>query len=162
MDDLLTRAQTVAFRFSFLVCGHTEDAEDVMQDALLRTYRHVRQIRQPEAFRTWLYKTVRNACLMKRRRHVGEPAQHESDAGALDVADRMPLPDETAINEWLGARVRAALTSLPPALRVVVFLRDLEGLSTREVAQVMRISEPNVKVRLHRARALLRTQLLDH
>jgi RNA polymerase sigma-70 factor (ECF subfamily) len=63
LEHLLRRAQEVAFRFSFLSCGHTEDAEDVMQEALLKTYRYVDRIREPDAFRTWLYKTVRNACL---------------------------------------------------------------------------------------------------
>src|SRR6188768_720691 len=74
MERLLMRAQEVAYRFSLLVCGHPEDAEDVMQDALLKTYQRVGRIEEPEAFRTWLYATVRNACLMKRRRRVGEPA----------------------------------------------------------------------------------------
>ena len=74
MERLLMRAQEVAYRFSLLVCGHPQDAEDVMQDALLKTYRYVSRIKEPEAFRTWLYTTVQNACRMKRRRHVGEPS----------------------------------------------------------------------------------------
>jgi len=169
LEDLLVRAQEVAFRFSFLVCGHTEDAEDVMQDALLKTYRHVARIRQPEAFRTWLYRTVRNACLMKRRRRVGEPSHlvsleqglPDGDGGfaAIDAEDAGMRPDDAAINGWLGKRLRAALNSLPPSHRVIVFLREMEGLSTREVARVTGISEANVKTRLHRARAMLREQL---
>jgi RNA polymerase sigma-70 factor (ECF subfamily) len=79
----------------------------------------------------------------------------------LDVADRAMLPDEAAINSWLGRRLRAALATLPPLYRVIVFLREMEGLSTREVASVLRISEANVKTRLHRARTLLRAQLND-
>jgi RNA polymerase sigma-70 factor (ECF subfamily) len=171
LEHLLRRAQEVAFRFSFLSCGHTEDAEDVMQEALLKTYRYVDKIRDPEAFRTWLYKTVRNACLLKRRRRVHEPRQHQSieqsspGAGsrltAFEVADRAMRPDEAAINSWLGGRLRAALATLPPLSRVIVFLREMEGLSTREVASVLRISEDNVKTRLHRARALLRARLKD-
>ena len=168
MEDLLVRAQEVAFRFSVLACGHTEDAEDVMQDALLRTYRRIRSIRQPEAFRAWLYRTVRNACLMKRRRRIGEPAQHvaievggDGDTRSVDVVDRAMMPDQVAINRWLGGRLRAALSGLSSDLRVLVFLRDMEGLSTREVAQVLQLSEPNVKTRLHRARAMLRTKLED-
>jgi RNA polymerase sigma-70 factor (ECF subfamily) len=142
-----------------------------MQDALLKTYRYVHRIRQPEAFRTWLYATVRNACLMKRRRRVDEPRHHisldesvpSSDGGfaRVDVRDRAMQPDEVAINTWLGVRLRAALNALPPTLRVIVFLREMEGLSTREVAGVMRLSEANVKTRLHRARALLREHLQD-
>jgi RNA polymerase sigma-70 factor, ECF subfamily len=170
LERLLTRAQEVAYRFSFLSCGHTEDAEDVMQDALIKTYRYVHRIRDPDAFQTWLFKTVRNACLVKRRRRVQEPRHHLSiehgrpdreGAPALDVADRAMRPDEAAINNWLGDRLRAALATLPPLYRVIVFLREMEGLSTRDVAAVLRISEANVKTRLHRARTLLRAQLRD-
>jgi RNA polymerase sigma-70 factor (ECF subfamily) len=169
MERLLMRAQEAAFRFSLLVCGHVDDAEDVMQEALLKTYQHVGRIRDPEAFRTWLYRIVRNACLMKRRRRVGEPAHFEStDAGeegeegraaAVDVADRAPGPDDLALNSWLGERLRNALGSLPARYRVIVVLREVEGLSTREVATVTGISEANVKTRLHRARVLLQERL---
>jgi RNA polymerase sigma-70 factor (ECF subfamily) len=78
MEQLLIRAQEVAYRFSLLVCGHAEDAEDVMQDALIRTYKRVGTIKDPSAFRTWLFRTVRNACLMKRRKRVDEPRRMES------------------------------------------------------------------------------------
>ena len=171
MERLLVRAQEVAFRFSYLVCGHAEDAEDVMQDALLKTYRYVGRIRQPEAFRTWLYRTVRNACLMKRRRRVDEPSHlvsieqgmptGEGRFAAVDPEDPAKMPDEAAMNAWLGHRLRAALETLPPSHRVIVFLREMEGLSTREVARITGISEANVKTRLHRARVLLREQLED-
>jgi RNA polymerase sigma-70 factor (ECF subfamily) len=171
LDRLLQRAQEVAYRFSLLVCGHTEDAEDVMQEALVKTYRHLRRIREPEAFRTWLFRTVRNACLVKRRRRADEPSRLESlaptDAGALpgstgiDLPDQRKGPDELAVNAWLGARLRQALVAIPPQLRVIVLLREMEGLSTRETAEVMGISEANVKQRLHRARALLRAELGD-
>lgn len=169
MERLLMRAQEVAYRFSLLVCGHPEDAEDVMQDALLNTYRHVSQIKDPEAFRTWLYQTVRNACLMKRRRRVGEPArltsieQGGSDADGeptpVDVADTERPADERLVEAARADRLRVALTTLPPGYRVIVVLREIEGLSTREVATVTGFSEANVKQRLHRARMMLKTSL---
>ncbi|MEZ5316306.1 MAG: sigma-70 family RNA polymerase sigma factor [Vicinamibacterales bacterium] len=170
VERLLVRAQEVAFRFSLLVCGNAHDAEDVMQEALIRTYRHVGRLRRPDAFRTWLFRTVRNACLMKRRRRVDEPAHlvaiegetggsARAGRGALDVADDGRGPDEIAMNAWLGRRLRQALAAIPPTYRAVVLLREIEGLSTREVARVLDISEPNVKMRLHRARAMLRAHL---
>lgn len=172
MERLLMRAQEVAFRFSLLACGHTEDAEDVMQEALISTYRYIDRIERPEAFRTWLYRTVTNACRMKRRRRVDEPAHLlsvEADrdgregpgAGALDVIDRAKGPDELALNAWLGARLRRALGALAPQYRYIVLLRDVEGLSTREVASITGLSADNVKTRLHRARVLLRDALED-
>lgn len=170
LEQLLMRAQEVAFRFSLLVCGHAQDAEDVMQEALLKTYSHVKRIRRPEAFRTWLFRTVRNACLMKRRRRVDEPAHvlsldraptSDESGPALDVADTGKGPDELAIDAWLGRRLRRALDALPAGYRVIVLLREMEGLSTREVAKVTGMSQDNVKTRLHRARVMLRAHLED-
>lgn len=163
------RAQEVAFRFSLLVCGHAEDAEDVMQEALIKTYRYVGRIERPEAFRTWLYRTVTNACRMKRRKRVDEPAhvmsldagQPDADGnqGAIDVADSAKTPDALAVNTWLGKRLRLALDKLPPQYRYIVLLREVEGLSTKEVASVTGMSTDNVKTRLHRARVMLREEL---
>jgi RNA polymerase sigma-70 factor (ECF subfamily) len=171
VEHLLMRAQEVAFRFSLLVCGHAEDAEDVMQEALLKTYRFVGRIKRPEGFRTWLYRTVRNACLMKRRRRVNEPAHLVSlESGGrdgdgspteLEVEDRGRQPDEAVMNRWLGRRLRSALAALPPTYRMVLILREIEGLSTREVASITKVSEANVKTRLHRARVMLRERLGD-
>ena len=169
MERLLMRAQEVAYRFSLHVCGHPEDAEDVMQDALLNTYRHVSQIKDPFAFRTWLYQTVRNACLMKRRRRVDEPAHmtsieqggtdRDGKPASVDVPDLGRPADEQLIDAWQGDRLRRALAKLPPGYRVIVVLREMEGLSTREVATVTGFSEANVKQRLHRARMMLRQSL---
>ena len=170
MERLLLRAQGVAYRVSLLVCGHQQDAEDVMQEALLQTYRHVNQIDDPEAFRTWLYTTVRNACLMRRRRRAGEPVRFVSieqgdsrseDAQPIDVEDTARSADQRIMDTWLGERLRRALAALPRDYRVVVVLREVEGLSTREVATIAGISEANVRTRLHRARMLLRRTLGD-
>jgi RNA polymerase sigma-70 factor, ECF subfamily len=169
MERLLMRAQEVAYRFSLLVCGHAQDAEDVMQDALLKTFRHVSRIREPEAFQTWLYTTVQNACRMKRRRHVGEPSHltsieegatdRDGEARAVEVEGHARPADQLLIDAWLNGRLRQALNALPPSYRMIVVLREMEKLSTREVAKVAGISEANVKTRLHRARVILRRAL---
>ncbi len=140
-----------------------------MQDSLLKTYQYVNRIERPDAFRTWLFTTVRNACLMKRRRHVGEPPKMLSldepgasgGAAPIEVADAARPADQRLLDEWLDQRLRKALASLPSGYRVIVVLREIEGLSTREVATVTGISEANVKVRLHRARMMLRKRLED-
>ena len=171
IERLLIRAQEVAYRFSLLVCGHPEDAEDVMQDALLKTYRYVDSITEPEAFRTWLYTTVRNACLMKRRRRVGEPSHfvslergtpsNDGTTTPIDLADEATPADQRLIDRGQDERLREALKKLPPSYRMIVVMREMDGLSTREVATVAGISEANVKTRLHRARLMLRRHLED-
>ena len=171
LERLLMRAQEVAWRFSVSVCGHADDAEDAMQEALIKTYRHVARIRDPHAFRPWLYRTVRNACLVGRRRRVGEPARLQSLDEPVPGADgpmrrdaRHPgkNPEQLAENAGLRRRLRQAMRALPGPYRAVVFLREMEGLSTHEVAQVLAISDDTVKTRLHRARVQLQQQLIDN
>lgn len=168
LEQLLMRAQEVAWRFSTAVCGHADDAEDAMQEALIKTYRYVGRIRDPAAFRPWLYRTVRNACLMGRRKRVGEPARLQSldevqpshdGPTRRDAPDPGKNPEQLADNAGLRRRLRTALRGLPGSFRAIVFLREMEGLSTREVAKVMGISEDNVKTRLYRARVQLQADL---
>ncbi|OGA93221.1 MAG: hypothetical protein A3G27_14015 [Betaproteobacteria bacterium RIFCSPLOWO2_12_FULL_66_14] len=168
LEHLLMKAQEVAYRFSHTVCGGPSDAEDVMQDALLKTFRYVKRIRDPRAFRTWLYRTVRNACLMKRRRKVGEPQRVFSLDDVLPSTDGRATaeatqpdrnPEAQAINAALRRRLSKALRALPPGYRAIVFLREMEGLSTKDVARTLNMSESNVKMRLHRARLFLRKEL---
>jgi RNA polymerase sigma-70 factor (ECF subfamily) len=169
LERLLMKAQEVAYRFSRTVCGGPLDAEDVMQDALLKTFRHVNRIQNPRAFRTWLYSIVRNACLMKRRRRAGEPER------MLSLDELLPTPggqiarvehsgtgvdpEALVVDRASRRRLVKALKALPPSYRAIVFLREMEGLSTREVARVLKVSEPTVKMRLHRARLFLRKEL---
>ena len=169
MERLLMKAQEIAYRFSLLVCGHADDADDAMQEALLKTYRHAAQIKEPAAFRTWLYRTVKNACLISRRKRVGEPARLDSldevavapdgSMQRIDVLDPGRRPDQVMENSRLRQSLHRALQTLPPESRLIVFLREVEGLSTRDVAAVIGISEANVKTRLHRARLSLRQHL---
>ena len=102
LDRLLMRAQEVAWRFSTSVCGHADDAEDAMQEALIKTYRYVGRIREPEAFRPWLYRTVRNACLMGRRKRVGEPARLQSLDEVLPGPRWSDAPGRAASREESG------------------------------------------------------------
>jgi RNA polymerase sigma-70 factor (ECF subfamily) len=161
MERLLTDVQALAYRFSLLVCGNASDAEDAMQDALLQTYKSARRIRKPDAFRTWLYRTVKNSCLMSRRTAAHEPSRLASldDDGASEVASAAPSPEEQTAAGEQRRRFREAFRALPKPYRLVAFLRDVEGLSTREVADVVGITEANAKQRLHRARTLLRKAL---
>jgi len=161
MERLLVDAQALAYRFSLHVCGNPSDAEDAMQDALLQTYKSARRIRQPDAFRTWLYRTVKNACLMSRRTGAHEPPRMASldDEHTAEVAAAGPNPEEQTAAGEKHERFRRAFQTLPRPYRLVAFLRDVEGLSTREVAAVAGITEANAKQRLHRARALLKKAL---
>jgi RNA polymerase sigma-70 factor (ECF subfamily) len=161
LDDLLQRAMALARRYSHAVCGRAPDREDAVQEALIRTFRHAGQIREPRAFPAWLYRTVRNACLLGRRRGPTTPREMALDGEeqGSQAADAAPAVDERLIVGQQRDVIRRALAALPANYREAVFLRDFEGLPTRDVARVLGITETNVKVRLHRAHRALRRQI---
>ena len=162
LGDLLERHQRQVFAFGMKMCGDSDDAQEVAQDTLLSMVRSVRHFRGEASLSTWLYTVARSFCIKKRRRTKGAPAHHEPlDAAAHEqAAAPAPSPEQTLLGIETRDAVAAALGQLEPEAREVVILRDLEGLTAPEVAQVTGLSVAAVKSRLHRARQLLRTQLL--
>jgi RNA polymerase sigma factor (sigma-70 family) len=131
LERLLMRAQEVAWRFSTSVCGHADDAEDAMQEALIKTYRYVGRIREPGAFKPWLYRTVRNACLVGRRKRAGEPVRIESLDGA-SFAGPMARPE--GFREEPGAARRQRRAPAPPSEGAADAARSVSrgGVSARD------------------------------
>jgi RNA polymerase sigma-70 factor (ECF subfamily) len=163
-DRFVERYGPLILAFGLRMCGHRQDAEDVFQETLVKVYTQLRTLDEPAALRTWLWRVVSNQCLMSRRgprnpaRAVGfDDLRQEGDGPAVEFADPQAAdPEAAAIRGEDKARLEAALRNLPPDYRVIILLRDFEGLSTAEVARVLDISDANAKVRLHRARAGLR------
>ncbi len=164
LEALLRTVQPQLYRFSMKMCRHTEDAEDVLQDSMIALARSFRDFRGGSSLSTWLYTITRSFCIKKRRKSKFAPAQEESLEG-LPSGERERLesatPDAHAQAEaaeiWQG--VQTGIRQLEPTYREVLVLRDVEGLSAKEVAAVVGISVAAVKSRLHRARAYLRDQL---
>ncbi len=159
--------QQTVFSFSMKVCGHREDAEDTMQETLLRVEPMLKKIASPRALAVWLYKVARSRCLMSRRRSkfAGGPElsldalmPESEDLEAL-AAEREKDPERSLLRRESQAAVRAAIDKLPPEYRLVLVLHDMEELSTEEVAKISGLRPGTVRVRLHRARLFLRQQL---
>lgn len=168
-DAFVERYGRRLLAFGKRMCGHSEDGEDVFQDTLLAAYQSLADLRDPAALRTWLFRVAANACRMRRRKtgpsreisldqHLGG-GENDHPAREREVADRARLPDDRAVRGELQRAIDAALERLPPEQRLVVLLRDVEGLGTREAAEALAITESAVKMRLHRARASLRAAL---
>ena len=154
------------FQFTFLTCGHREDAEEVAQETLLKVFTSFPQLRDAENVRPWVFRIARNACTSKRRKSVFAP--HEEvpldvlQQMGKDIADWKKIPEQAAISEELNSALRAAIRGLPDIYQTVLLLRDVEGLSTKETAEVLDIEEDAVKTRLHRARLVVRQELDTH
>jgi RNA polymerase sigma-70 factor, ECF subfamily len=150
------------FHYSWLMCGHREDAEEVAQETLLKVFENIDQLRNPDRVRAWVFRIARNACMMQRRRSVFAPSQELSltdlppGAEGPDAAD---APDSGMLRSELRAVLDRIIAELPPPNRAVVLLRDLEELSTEETAQILDVSTDVVKTRLHRGRVAMRQKL---
>ena len=163
--------QSVVYGFGMKVCGSHEDAEDTAQETLMRLARQLRDFPNARALAVWLYKVAKNQCLMGRRKSKFAPARmlslddlmpKESDLLRAETKGKQITPEALVLNDELRHRLEAAIQALPKPYRLVLILRDMEQLDTREVAEVMGVSEETAKMRLHRARVFVRNALADY
>jgi RNA polymerase sigma-70 factor, ECF subfamily len=164
LEKLLARHQRRVYRFGLKMCRDEEDAKDVLQDTLLAVARGVKDFRGASSMSTWLYTIARSFCIKKRRRSKFAPPQEvslDSSPGeeARSVADEGRGPEESLAGRQIEAALEEAIGSLQPIYREVLLLRDVEGLTAPEVAEVLGISIEAVKSRLHRARVSVRERI---
>jgi len=165
LEELLTRHQRSVFRFGMKMCGEEEDAKDVLQETLLAAARNLGEFRGASSVSTWLYTIARSFCIKQRRRSKFAPETLESlDTGeparlAVQLPDLTRGPDEALHGRRLEAVLEEAIGRLEPKYREVLVLRDVEGLSAAEVAEVAGLSVEAVKSRLHRARVAVRERV---
>lgn len=163
LEDLLRSVQPQIYRFGMKMCRHPEDAEDVLQDTMLALARSFRDFRGDSSMSTWLYSVARNSCVKKRRKGKFAPEQEESldslQPGEATLESVHGDPHQQAESKQAWEQVGEAIAKLDPEQREVLLLRDMDGLSAKEVAEVVGTSVSAVKSRLHRARSQLRDHL---
>lgn len=168
-EQLVTRHERRIYALARRITGTVEDAQDVTQQAFISALRNLGRFRESAAFATWLTSIAAHAALKVVRKRRGLPLESLDAATQPDADGRVPHPEYIA--DWretpdeLLQRVETrqvldrAIAGLDANHRAVFLLRDVEGLSVRETAQALRLSEVNVKVRLLRARLALRERL---
>lgn len=164
-EIVMRRYNQRLYRVARAILRNDGEAEDVMQDAYVRAYEHLDQFAGRAKFSTWLTRIAVHEALARQRRgnryQELEPMS-ESDGDPMDGFASMALtPEEQVSNSEIRSLLEKAVETLPDAYRTVFVLRDIEEMSTTDTANALEISEENVKVRLHRARALLRKTLYD-
>jgi len=155
---LLERHAPGVYRFGLKMCRDPEDAEDIVQDTLLAAARGLKDFRGASSVSTWLYAIARSFCIKKRRHAHGADVSLDAPE-ALAVSSQAPAPEQVTANRELGAALEDAIAALEPIYREVLLLRDVEGLSAAQVAEILEIGVDAVKSRLHRARAVVRAKL---
>ena len=163
---LVARYEDRIFRLAKHVCaGLPAEADDVYQETFLTAFRKIKGFRKDSDLGTWLYRIASNLCFMRYRKKKREPfvplldrPHDHDDVPARQYRDWSPTPEEASRKKELVDQVTKALAKLPVEYRLVVTLRDVEGLSNEEAAKILKIGVAAVKSRLHRGRLFLRDE----
>lgn len=154
------------YRLGLKMLGNPQDAEDVLQNTFLNALTHLADFEGRSSLSTWLYRIASNEALMLLRRKKNtvnlddfQPEDAEETPLPEVFVDWSALPEDELLNGESKGTLDAAVASLPESLRMVFLLRDIEGLSIKETADILNLTETNVKTRLLRARMSLREQL---
>ena len=168
-SQLVKRYDRNIFRIAQHITHNEEDAQDVVQEAFLKAYTNLEQFQGNSKFYTWLVRIAVNEALMKLRRRradktvsIDEDVETEDGSMPREVADWSPNPEQLFGQSELGDILKKTIQGLSPGFRTVFVLRDVEGLSTEETAEMLGLSVPAVKSRLLRARLQLRERLTKY
>jgi RNA polymerase sigma-70 factor (ECF subfamily) len=162
-ETAVRRHQRKVFTFAHYFLSNQEEAEDVTQEVLIRLWRNRSKVGL-DRVNSWLLTVTRNACYdrLRQRRSFARLVESDADGhGALHVAADGPDPEVQAGSAQLGRRLLRALRQLSDQQRSVVILREIQGLSYQEIAEVLGLPLSRVKVTLHRGRQQLREQLRE-
>lgn len=165
-EQLVKRYDSKLLRIAQYITHNREDAQDAVQEAFLKVFRKLTQFRENSHFSTWLTRITINESLTKLRKQrfsrevsIDEDFQTEEHTTAFELDDWAPNPEDLYRGFELQSILRSELQELQPSLRVVFVLRDVEGLSTEQTAEVLELTHVAVKARLWRARLRLRQRL---
>jgi len=162
-EIVMRRHNQRLYRVTRAILRNDGEAEDVMQDTDVRAYEHLDQFAGRAKFSTWLTRIAVHEALARqhrRNRYQELEPMSEREGDPMDrFASLAPDPEQQASNSEVRELLEEAIEKLPDAYRTIFMLRDVEDMSTTDAADVLEITEENVKVRLHRARALLRKSL---
>jgi RNA polymerase sigma-70 factor (ECF subfamily) len=165
-EQLVKRYDRILLRIAQSVTHNREDSQDAVQEAFLKAYQHLGDFRGDSQFSTWLIRITVNQSLMKLRKlraireeSLDEDSQADGDKLPMEVVDWAPNPEQLYRTSELRQILIKTIEELPPLLRTVFVLQDLEGLSTDQTAEALNLSQSAVKSRLWRARLQLRERL---
>lgn len=166
--QLVERHEANVYGLCMKMLKNPEDAEDCLQEVFIKAYQALPRFREESKFSTWLYRIAYNACLMRIRKKkldtvsLDRPAELGDGDMPREFADWTSKTDSDTMTNELNEVLTRHVNDLPPDNRIVFVLRDLRGLSTDDTAEILQISVPAVKSRLHRARLFLREKLADY
>ncbi len=160
-EEVYQRFGKMVYNLAYRMAGKADEAEDLSQEVFVRIYRHLGRFNGRSALKTWVYRVTLNHCRSKlgRRRYPTQPLAEENEGQGAELVDATRSPEEQALAADASRRVSAALRHVKPRFREAVVLRDIEGLSYEEIAEVLDVRIGTVRSRIARGRDRLRVVL---
>ena len=158
-EDIVEEQQSFVYNLTYRILGNYADAEEAAQDAFLSAYRNFHRFRGEAKVSTWLYRIATNAALMKLRKDRNKRTLTDTGYEDMDLVSPTRGPEELAMNSELRERLQEGLEMLQANLKAAVVLRDVQGLTNEEAAEILKLSVSSLKARLHRGRVLLRKHM---
>lgn len=164
-EELVKRYEKKTYNLIVRMLNNEEESSDVLQETFLQAYKMITKFRGKSQFYTWLYRIAINNSLMRLRKHkhqtvsLDEPVKDDTEEMPRQIPDFSHNPERNVDTQEIKQIVVDSLDKLPDDYRSVLVLRDVDGLSNKEVGKILKLSIPAVKSRLHRARMFLRTEL---
>ncbi len=163
-NRLMERHERRMYAVALRMCANREDAQDCLQEAMLRVYRAIGGFKGESSFSTWLYRITMNTCLDELRRRKNKQSASLDDL--LDEgwapADDRGSPEKQAVRAERARALHGAIRELPEDMRAAVVLRDIHGCTYEEIARALDINVGTIKSRISRGREKLREKLRDH
>ena len=163
-EVIMRRYNQRLFRVALSILSNVDEAEDVTQDAYVRSYTHLDQFEGRAKFSTWLTKIAVHEALARlraRRKTVEIDAMSGAAEDGMVLESKSPSPEQEVMTHTIKIVLESAIEKLPETYRSVFMMREVEGMSTAETAECLDLSEESVKVRLHRARSMLRKHIYE-
>ncbi len=165
-EALIEEYETRIYNLAYRMLGDSEDARDAAQETFLKAYSALGRFRGDASFSTWIYRIARNSCLdairMRKRNRtysLDDPVDTVDGEVPRQMEGDLPAPDEVVLTRERQAVINGALAELSDHHRSVLLLRDIEGFSYEEIAEVLQVRLGTVKSRLYRARTALHDRL---
>ena len=160
-EEVYHRFAQMVFNLTYRMSGTVEEAEDLAQEVFLRIHRHLGRFNGRSALKTWVYRVTLNHCRSKlgRKRYPTQPLAEENDGEGARLVDEARSPEDQVLARDTGRQVTQALRELKPVFREAVVLRDLQGLSYDEIAEILKVRIGTVRSRIARGRDRLRIVL---
>lgn len=160
-DEVFERHQKLVYNVALRLSGDRERAADLTQEIFLRIYRHLGRFEGRSSLETWIYRVAINCCRsrLSRRRPKTQSLPEAAAEVIEELRDAAPNPERRAISRDTGRRLAGALSSLPAPFREAVVLRDVEGLTYKEIAEVLSVRIGTVRSRIARGRERLREMM---